>query len=133
MLLNTKNTGVKQGNAPQLNSYVTKQSLIYNWTQESVCDELKRLQRQGEDIRNHRPSSNVFVSSVSHSCLLEEEAEPERDLLTTYAGRLGIVRLVVSLPSMKSTFDMVGRSPGSSCTHKSPTLTHLSNSFVLQV
>jgi hypothetical protein len=66
----------------------------------------------------------LVVNSFHLSGLVvEEEAVLERDLLTTKAACLGIGRVAVSLPSMKTTFDIVGRSFGSSCTHKSPTLT----------
>jgi hypothetical protein len=75
----------------------------------------------------------VAVNSLMLSPLLEEEDVLESDLLTTKAGCLGVGRVAASLPSMKTTFDIVGRSLGSSCTHKSPTLTHLKNSLVLQL
>jgi hypothetical protein len=75
----------------------------------------------------------VAVNSLNVCGLLEEEPVLERDLLTTKAGCLGVGRVAVSFPSMKTAFNIVGRSLGSSCTHKSPTLTHLKNSFVLQL
>lgn len=79
----------------------------------------------------HRPCSKLDVNSLTDNGFLEE---PELgDLLTTKAGCLGLGRLAVSLPTMKTTFEMVGRSLGLSCTHNSPTFTHLKNSFASQV
>lgn len=62
----------------------------------------------GNDIDNlfgYRPSSNVTVSSLLEqvSGLLEEEALLEGHRLTTKAGCLGVGRVAVSLPSMKTT------------------------------
>jgi len=50
------------------------------------------------------------------SGLLEEEAELEKRLLTKKVGCVGIGNgmVVVSLSSMNKTFDIVGRSIGSS-------------------
>jgi hypothetical protein len=59
---------------------------------------------------NYLPCSNVFVKSTYESALLEEEAVLKRDLLAANAGFLGVGRDAVSLSSMKTTFDMVGRS-----------------------
>ena len=60
---------------------------------------------------NYLPCSNVFVKSTYESALLEEEEEVlKRDLLAANAGFLGVGRDAVSLSSMKTTFDMVGRS-----------------------
>ena len=67
------------------------------------------------------------------SGLLEEEAEPERSRLTMNAGCFGTGSVAVSLLSITTAVAMVGRSLGSSCTHNSPTFTHLKNSFVLHV
>ena len=84
------------------------------------------------DLHSHRPCSKLAVNSLMDNVLLEEPVL-ERDFLTKKAGCLGFERLAASVPSMKTTFDMVGRSPGSSCTHNSPTFIHLKNSLVLQV
>jgi hypothetical protein len=67
------------------------------------------------------------------SCLLEAKAVPERPLRIKKAGFLGTGKFAVSLLSIKTTFEMVGRSDGSSCTHKSAAFTHLRNSLVLQL
>lgn len=76
---------------------------------------------------------NSLLENVSG--LLEEEALLllEGHRLTIKAGCLGAGIVAVSLPSMKTTCDMVGRSLGSSCTHKSPTLTHFKYSSLLQL
>lgn len=79
----------------------------------------------------HRPSFKVSVNSLFDNG--SEEALLESGLFTTKAGCLGLGRFPFSLPSMTTTFDIVGRSFGSSCTHNSPTLKHLKNSFSLQV
>lgn len=83
----------------------------------------------------HLPSSRVTVNWLLEqvSGLPDEEALLEGHLLTTKAGCLGPGILVFSLPSMSSTLDIVGRSKGSSCTHRSPTFKHLKSSFALQV
>ena len=67
------------------------------------------------------------------SALLEEDAVLERSLFTTKAGSLGTGIVAASLLSRRTAMAMVGRSLGSSCTHNSPTFTHLENSFVLHV
>lgn len=81
------------------------------------------------------PSSNVTVNSLCEnvSGLLEEDALLEGHRLTTNAGCLGVGSVAVSLPSMKTTFDMVGRSLGSSWTHNKPTLMHFKYSSFLQL
>ncbi|GMN33561.1 hypothetical protein TIFTF001_041912 [Ficus carica] len=81
----------------------------------------------------HRPSFKVSVNSFPDNGFSLEEALLETDLFTTKAACLGLGRLPLSLPSMPTTFDMVGRSFGSSCTHNSPTLKHFKNYFSLQV
>lgn len=87
------------------------------------------------NLHHHRPSSKVTVITLLEhvSGLLEEEALLEGHRLTMKAGCFGFGRVAVSLPSMKTTLDMVGRSFGSSCTHKSPTFTHFKYSCVLQL
>ena len=65
----------------------------------------------------YRPFSKVMVNSLFEnvSGLLEEfEAplEPEGQRLTMKAGCLGVGTVAVSLPSMNTTCDIVGRSPG---------------------
>ena len=62
-----------------------------------------------------------------------EEAVLEKPLLMTKTGSLGVGRVGDSLSSMVMTFDMVGLSLGSSCTHNSPTFTHLINCSSLQL
>jgi len=98
-------------------------------------------------IGNYLPSSEAIVVSMLVSCLLEDEAVPkrpvpclleqeavpERPLRIKKAGFLGTGKFAVSLLSITTTFDMVGRSDGSSCTHKSAAFTHLRNSLVLQL
>lgn len=88
---------------------------------------------------NYLPSSEAIGVSMLVSCLLEDEAVPEtplscsleakampeRPLRIKKAGFLGTGKFAVSLLSITTTFDMVGRSDGSSCTHKSATFTHL--------
>jgi len=96
---------------------------------------------------NYLTSSEAIVVSMLLSCLLEDEAVPERPpscsleakavperpLRIKKAGFLGTGKFAVSLLSITTTFDMVGRSDGSSCTHKSAAFTHLRNSLVLQL
>lgn len=79
-----------------------------------------------------RPISNVDVNSLTDNALLEDPVD-EIDFLTTKAGCLGFGSVAVSLPSMYTTFVIVGRSSGSSCTHNSPTFIHLKNSSALHV
>ena len=67
------------------------------------------------------------------SGLLDDEAVLEGPLFMTKAGSLGTGIVAVSLLSSTTATAMVGRSLGSSCTHNSPTFTHLVNSFVLHV
>ena len=67
-----------------------------------------------------------MVISLFVSGLLEDDAVLD-PLLSIKAGRLGAGTVVESLSSMVMTFDMVGRSLGSSWTHKSPTFTHFKN------
>lgn len=88
-----------------------------------------------QTVCGYLPSSNVTVNSLLEqvSGLLEEEALLEGHRLTTKAGCLGVGSVAVSLPSMKTTLDMVGRSLGSSCTHKSPTVMHFRYSSFLQL
>lgn len=80
------------------------------------------------------PSCKVTVNSLWEkvSGLVEEEALLEGHRRTTKAGGFGDGRVAVSLPSMKTTFNMVGRSHGSSCTHNSPTFKHFKYSSRLQ-
>lgn len=82
---------------------------------------------------NYLPSTRLLVISDIISGLLEEEAVLELPLLVRNAGCLGAGHIAVSLSSMVITFDMEWRSLGSSCTHKSPTLTHLINWLSLQL
>ena len=84
------------------------------------------------ELHFYRPCSKVDVNSLTDKSLLEELVS-EGDLLVTKAGCLGLGRLAVSFPSMKTTFDIIGRSLGSSCTHNRPTFAHLRNSFPLHV
>lgn len=73
-----------------------------------------------------------MVISVCDSGKLEE-ATLEKPLRTTKAGSLGVGSTADSLSSMVMTFDMVGLSLGSSCTHNSPTFTHFINCSSLQL
>ena len=82
-------------------------------------------------IMYYGSSSKLIVNSVYVSGLVEEEVL-DWPLLRTKAGRLGVATVAVSLSSMVTTFDMVGRSLGSSCMHKSPTFTHFINLSTLQ-
>jgi hypothetical protein len=91
-----------------------------------------KTQQQSLIISNNSfylPSSRVTVNPLLEtvSGLLDEEALLEGHRLKTNAGCLGSGRVGVSLPSMKSMLDTVGRSPGSSCTHNSPTFAHFTN------
>ena len=81
------------------------------------------------------PCSIVTVNSLREkvSSLLEVDALLEGHLLITKAGSLGLGRVLDSLPSIKTTFDIVGRSFGSSCKHNSPTFTHFKHSSALHV
>lgn len=83
------------------------------------------------------PSSRVMVSSFSEkvSSLVDEEALlDEGQRLRTKAGCFGLGRVAASLlPSMKTTFDIGGRSLGSSCIQSSPTFKHFKNSSVSHV
>ena len=90
-------------------------------------------EKYSREPSDYRPSSRVAVISVIISALPEVEAVLEMVLLVRKAGCLGIGRFTVSLPSKATTFDMVGRSLGSSCTHNSPICTHLKNSLALQL
>lgn len=97
-----------------------------------------RTQQQSliiSDNSFYLPSSRVTVNPLLEtvSGLLDEEALLEGHRLKTNAGCLGSGRVGVSLPSMKRMLDTVGRSLGSSCTHKSPTFTHFTYSSVLHV
>jgi hypothetical protein len=79
-------------------------------------------------IRHYPVSSKVvLVNSVNVSGLLEEVALLERLLHETNAGCSGVGIVATLLSSMVITFDMVGRSFGSSCKHKSPTFTYFTN------
>jgi hypothetical protein len=78
-------------------------------------------------IRHYHVSSKLLVNSVHVSGLLEELALLERPLRGTNAGYFGVATVAFSLSNMVTTFDMVGRSLGSSSTHKSPTFTHFTN------
>ena len=81
-------------------------------------------------IMHYAASSKLVVISVYVSGLIEEALDSP--LLRTKAGSLGIGTVTVSLSSMVTTFDMVGRSLGSSCMHRSPTFTHFVNRSALQ-
>jgi len=82
-------------------------------------------------INHYLPSnSKLLVNSVYVSAILKELTLLER--LGTYAGCFGVGSVRVSLSSMVTTFDVVGRSFGLSCTHKSPICTHFTNWSVLQ-
>ena len=82
---------------------------------------------------NYLPSSEAIAVSMLFSCSLEAKAVPEKPLRIKKAGFLGTGKFAVSLLSITTTFDMVGRSDESSCTHKSAAFTHLKNSLVLQI
>jgi hypothetical protein len=56
--------------------------------------------------------------------LVEELVVLEEPAPRTKAGRFGVGTVAASLSSMVTTFDKVGQSFGSSCTHKSPIFTH---------
>jgi len=61
------------------------------------------------------------------SGLVEELVVLESPMPEKKDGRFGVGIVAVSLSSMVTTVDMVGRSFGSSCTHMSPMFTHFSN------
>jgi hypothetical protein len=76
---------------------------------------------------DHLPPK-LLVDSVYVSGLLEEVSVLEQPLgVGTKAFRFGVGIVAGSLSSMVTTVDMVGRSFGSSCTHKSPIFTHFTN------
>ena len=110
-------------------------ALIWYWKVRQTLLDWKREREQQflTPSLNYLPCSIVFVKSTYESAWLEEEAVSKRDLLAANAGLLGAGRDAVSLPSMRTTLDMVGRSHGCSCTHWRPTFTHLTNSFASQV
>jgi hypothetical protein len=56
--------------------------------------------------------------------LEEELVVLEEPTPGTKAGRFGVGTVAASLSSMVTTFDKVGQSFGSSCTHKSPIFMH---------
>ena len=119
----------------QIHSYSKRNKNIdFHSLQSSTEHGLKR-KGSWEILLAYRPSSMVARNSLfkDASGLLEDEAELERSLLTTKAGCLGTGSVAVSLLSITTATAMVGRSLGSSCTHNSPTFTHLRNSFVLHV
>ena len=96
----------------------------------------KRRHREGKgelQLWNTYLPSRVIVISEFVSGLVEEEAVLELPLRMRKTGCLGVGGFAASLSSKVITFDIVGRSLGSSCTHKSPTFTHLINSFWLQL
>ena len=78
-------------------------------------------------IMHYRPSSKLIVISIFVSGLLEDEAVVLEPLLRTKAGCLGVGSVATSPSSIVMTFDMLGRSLGSSWTHKSPIFTHFMN------
>ena len=84
-------------------------------------------------IMHYCASSTLVVNSVQVSGLLEEEAVLDWPLFITKAGCLGVGTVPVSLSSIVTTFDIVGRSFGSSSMHKSPTFTHFINLAALRV
>jgi hypothetical protein len=76
---------------------------------------------------DHLPAK-LLVDSVYVSGPLEEVVVLEKPLgVGTKAVRFGVGIVATSLSSMVTTFDMCGRSFGSSCTHKSPIFTHFTN------
>ena len=80
---------------------------------------------------HHRPS-RLFVTLLIDSGLLDE-VELDWSLLMKKAGCLGVGRFKVSPSSILITIDMVGRSLGSSCTHKRPIFRHFTNWSAMQV
>ena len=83
-------------------------------------------------IMLYRPSWMLLSNCRLISGLLEELVV-DRPLLPKKVGCFGVGMLAVSLSSNVTTFDIAGRSPGSSCTHKSPICAHLINWFALQL
>ena len=75
-----------------------------------------------------------YSTQRASSVVIDETAPPEIDFGDSVywkvkAGGFGGGR-VVSLASMKTTSDMVGRSVAASCTHNSPMWMHLETSLV---
>jgi hypothetical protein len=78
-------------------------------------------------INHYLPSnSKLLVNSKLLELTVLERPE------TSNVGCFGVGSVPVSLSSMVTTFDMVGRSFGSICTHKSPICTHFTNWSALQ-
>jgi hypothetical protein len=76
---------------------------------------------------HYRVPPKLLVDSVCVLGLVEELVVLEGPIPGTKAGLFGVGTVAASLSSMIKTFDMVGRSFGSSCTHKSPIFTHFMN------
>ena len=89
----------------------------------NIVGAIKTITRLMRTITTHHRPSRLFVMSLFDSGLLEE-VELERSLVMQKAGCLRVGRFVVSLSSILITFDMVGRSLGSSCTHQRPIFMH---------
>ena len=92
----------------------------------NIAGATKRITRFMRTITTHHRLSRLFLMSLFDSGLLEE-VELDWSLVMQKAGCLGVGRFVVSLSSILITFDMVGRSLGSSCTHKRPIFMHFTN------
>lgn len=80
----------------------------------------------------HRPCCMADDMVKLESGLVEEDPVLDRLGLRAKAGFFGVGTVAISPPSMKSTFDIVGRSLGSSCTHRRATFIHFRTSCLLQ-
>jgi hypothetical protein len=68
---------------------------------------------------------DMVISSKLHDLLVVDDASWWLTLRLKYAGRLGSHSFIVSLFSIATTSNMVGRSAAFSCTHRSAMITHL--------
>lgn len=90
----------------------------YEWS--SVCT----IKFQCHTIFHYRPLTSVIVTSLVEPVVPLVEFGWREPLRKQNAGWFG-EGIVVSLPSMKTTVDIFGRSSAFSCTHRSPTWMHL--------
>lgn len=93
----------------------------------------RERERDSEERFSYWLCSMVDCMVKLESGLVEEEPMLDRPGLRAKAGLRGVGNVVISPPSMKSTFDIVGRLLGSSCTHRRPTFIHFKTSSLLQL
>lgn len=85
---------------------------------------------------HYRPSTTEAVNSLLDKVFIldeeEEDAVSDKRRLATKAGCFGLGRLMFSVASIITTFDIVGLSFGSSCTHSRPIFIHFKTSVSLK-